>query len=116
MKRAFIRLIPWDFLVLQFSSNSPNPSPPSQPRQDADIFQVVLQQQGDLLEQCITRSVSTGVIDGFELIQVDVTQGVDGIIVLLIGDGVIQATLELVAVDKPCEGIMCCLQGELSIE
>ncbi len=59
--------------------------------------------------------MAAGIVDQFELVEVYVTKRIDRLVFCLCGDDIFQSTLELVTVDEAGQGIVCCLEGELSV-
>ena len=85
----------------------------AQSRQRISLSNLFGQQHTELSQQLVAGDVSTGIVDDLELIEVEVTQGVLGILLASEIDQMTQALLELAPVDEPRQRVMARLVGEL---
>ncbi|MNZ45056.1 hypothetical protein D3C78_626970 [compost metagenome] len=85
----------------------------AQTGQGVALAQSRLQQRTDMPQQLVTRGMPAGVVDQFELVQIEKHQGMPGRLARQIVQRLLQAILELPTVGQPGQGVVGRLPGQV---
>lgn len=96
----------------QFSSSTANSSH-AHACQAIGFAQIGLQHARDFAQDLIARGMAAGFVDQFELVQVDIQQGIGLDLMQALGQHLLQPSLEFAAVFQTCQHVVARVPGDL---